>query len=107
MQKQQQVEKFESELLRLRQLLKQLADTNQWAAMRRCDQQVTLLVAQISHSGLKPELAESIAALKASYATLLAELSQQQTALGTLLNESKQQAQATSAYQFTMDATAK
>lgn len=107
MHKEQHVEKFEAQLLRLRQLLKQLVATGQWAAMRRCDQHINLLVAQITHAGLKPELAESLAALKADYAALLAELNNQQAALSVLINESKQQVDAVSAYQFTLDATTK
>lgn len=107
MQKQQQIEKFELQLSRLRQLLKQLAANEQWTAMRRCDQQINVLVAHITHAGLKPELHEALAALKADYASLLEALNQQQTALGALLNDSTKQVKAVSAYQFTMDATAK
>lgn len=107
MQKHQQVQQFEQQLCRLQQLLQQCASSGQWAAMRRCDQQLNQLVARISYLGLKTELANPLATLKAYYTQLLQHLEQEQAALGQLLQETQQQTQAVSAYQFTMDATAK
>lgn len=102
--KQQQIQQFEQQLLRLQKQLLLQAAAGQWTALRRCDQQICALVKQIKQAGLKTELSTAIQVVTTHYTAILQQLMQQQSALATLLQQSTQDLQGVSAYQQTMDA---